>query len=206
MLVVSIVESSFERALEIAKQYKFVELILDKLDFSALQIEQIIEVSEKTIITGLLNSNNPFLVNIMTNENVIVDIPFDSLLEQENILETFSNVQLLLSYHYWNNFTELLNSKKIDSIIKKMIATSNDVKQISYFKIAVTINTEEEEKKFFSLFEQYAGLKGKLILIPLGKKFQHSRTKSLTLGSPFMYCYVDKPATECQLHYNEYKI
>jgi len=205
MLVISIVDSSFERTLEIAKQYKFVELRLDEIDFSVNQIEQIVEVSEKTIITGLLDCYNPFLVNIINDEKVIIDIPFDSLQEQKNILDTFSVVEILVSYHRENNSTELFNLNKIDSIIKKMIAINDEIKRINYFKIAVTINTEAEEKKYFSLFDKYPEIKGKLILIPFGKKFQYSRIKSLKLGSPLMYCYIDKPATECQLHYDEYE-
>ena len=201
--IVTLSETNYLRALEIAEEYKYIELRLAKLKLSILQIKQIINASEKTIITDFLSSSNPFICNILTNEKIIIDIPFDFLADNKNNFDIFSDCQILVSYHFWNNFTELLNDNKIYSIIEKMIEASNVLK-INYFKIAVMINNEEEEEKFFSLFEKYSELKGKLILIPLGKKFQQSRIKSLELGSPFMYCYVDTPATDCQLHFSNY--
>ena len=198
--IVTIVETNYFRSLEISKEYKNIELRLDKLDFTIKQIEQIIDVSDKTIISGILHSDNPFIFNIMTNPKVIVDIPFDFFVKNEK-LDTFSNCDVLISYHHSGNFATLFDTK-IHSMIKKML-TVGDILKVSYFKIAVTINDTQEEEKFFSLFEKYSDLQGKLILIPLGKKFQLSRIKSLELGSPFMYCYVDKPATECQLSYEQ---
>ena len=199
--IVTIVETNYLRTLEIAKEYKNIELRLDKLNFSAKQVEQIINASEKIIITNALQSNNPFIFNLITNQNVIVDIPFDFLFDGNNNLDVFADCQVLVSYHYDGSFAKLFDTK-IHSMIKKMLTVS-DILEVSYLKIAVTINDTQEEEKFFSLFEKYPELKEKLILVPLGKKFQYSRIKSLELGSPFMYCYVDKPATECQLSYEQ---
>jgi len=200
--VVTIINTEYLRALEIAKEYKYIELRLAKLKLSIQQIKQIIDASEETIITDFFASDNPFLCNILANKKVIVDIPFDILLDEKTNFEAFSDCQILASYHYWNNFTELLNSNKLYSTVEKIIAASDNLK-INYIKIAALINNEQEEEDFFLLFDKYPDLKGKLVLIPLGIKFQYSRIKSLELGSPFMYCYVDKPATECQLSYEQ---
>ena len=203
--IVTLSATNFEKALKIANEYKFIELRLAKLNFSLQQIKQIIDVSEKIIITDFFDSNNPFLCNILNSKKIIIDIPFEFLLDEKNNFDTFSNCQILISYHNWNNFSELYETKQIFSIIDKMI-TVEKILKINYFKIAIIINNEQEEEQFFSLFEKYSEQKEKLILIPLGKKFQQSRIKSLELGSPFMYCYVDIPATDCQLSYAELDI
>jgi len=203
--IVTLSATNFEKALKIANEYKFIELRLAKLNFSLQQIKQIIDVSEKIIITDFFDSNNPFLCNILNSKKIIIDIPFEFLLDEKNNFDTFSNCQILISYHNWNNFSELYETKQIFSIIDKMI-TVEKILKINYFKIAIIINNEQEEEQFFSLFEKYSEQKEKLILIPLGKKFQQSRIKSLELGSPFMYCYVDIPATDCQLSYDELDI
>lgn len=205
--IVSISDTDFLQALKIAIQYKYVELRLDKLDFTDDDVIDdilcIIEAAELTVLTGIQKYNYIEFPKEYESK-IIIDYPVE-LIDNLHLHYYFNNYKSLkmLSIHHWNGVDSINNIQNIISYLEMILKKYNyKFEYFDFIKIAVKIKSEEEEDVFFDLFNRYKNLSEKLILVPLGVKFQKSRAKSLYMGSPFMFCFVDKPATPCQLSYN----
>jgi 3-dehydroquinate dehydratase len=203
-LIVSIVNESFEKIIEFANVYKKIELRLNQLYLNNEQILKVIDSSDLVVITDIaeLDSTNSFhKINFSNNqlEKIFIDCPVEKI-ENENLIKYIENPNLkkILSYHQWshienieNIFTYFLEKKEIN------------ISKYFIIKIAVLLENIDEINTLFSLFTKYPDVN--FILIPLGKKNQKMRIKSIEFGSKYAFCYVNNPVTDCQLHYKDYE-
>ena len=129
---------------------------------------------------------------------IYFDCPIEKI-ENNNLTKYIDNpkIKKILSYHQW---TKNENINNIFPHLLEKIGTN--ISKYDIIKIAVIIENIVEEEQLFSLYTKYPDYD--FILIPLGKRFQKARIKSLKLGAKYMFCYINNPITDCQLHYNEY--
>jgi 3-dehydroquinate dehydratase len=200
-LIVSIANENYKEIIEIATEYKKIELRLNQLYLHNEQILDIIDSSELVVITDIadLDSMHKFYqisFNRQQLEKIIIDCPVEKIKNLTKYIEN-TDVKKILSYHQWTNI------EKIEYIFPNILEKiGTNISKYSIIKIVVLVENIGEWNKLFSIFTEYPNFD--FILIPLGKKFQRVRIKSLELGSKYMFCYVNNPITNCQLHYREY--
>ena len=202
-LIVSIINESFEKIIHITSVYKKIELRLKQLSLTNEQIISIINISELVVITDITEldvTHNFHKINFNAKqiEKIIIDCPIEKI-ENKNIIKYINDtvIKKILSYHQW------LHTEKIENIFPNLLEKiGTNINKYFIIKIAVLVENSDEEYTLFSIFNNYPDFN--FILIPLGKKFQKARIKSLELGSKYMFCYVSNPVTDCQLHYEEY--
>ena len=202
-LIVSIINESFEKILEFANIYKKIELCLSKLNLTNEEIFQVIKCAELVVIKDIteLDDTNNFHKISFNNEQlkkIFIDCPFEKI-DNKNLIKYIKepNIKKILSYHNWSKF------KKNENIFSYLLEKLEiKISKYSIVKIAVLVENIDELNILFSLFAKYPNIN--FILIPLGKKFQKNRITSLELGSKYMFCYINNPVTDCQLHYDDY--
>jgi len=202
-LIVSIANENYKNIINFAKKYKKIELRLKELQLSNAAIINVINIAEIVVITGIseLSAINSFH-KICFGDNhfakIYIDCPVGKI-ENNNLIKyiTNPNIKKILSYH------QCPNNEKIVNIFPYLLEKiGSNISKYDIIKIAVIVENIVEEEQLFSFFTKYSSYN--FILIPLGKQFRMSRIKSLKLGSKYMFCYVNNPITNCQLHYNEY--
>ncbi len=198
-LIVSIIDEPFETVIELAKKYKQIELRLSQLVLANEEVINIINAADLVVITDIaeLEDGNIFhKINLNSViEKIIIDCPIDKI-KSKKLLKYIDNhdIKKIFSYHNISYTSDIFLSILEKNSIK---INKNDI-----IKIAVEMESIAMVYELFSIFDKY--LDYNLILIPLGKKFQRWRVKSLELGSKYMFCYIHNPVTDCQLHYMEY--
>ena len=198
-LIISIVNEKYENIIELAHKYSKIELRLAQLSLTNQEIINIINASELVVITDIaeLKDNNDFHKINLNNviEKIIIDCPVDKI-ENKNLLKYINKpyVKKIFSYHN-NAFSYSIFSYILEKI--KTQFNKNDI-----IKIAVEVKNIDDICDLLDFL--YQNFDYNLILVPLGKEFQQWRKKSLQLGSKYMFCYINNPACDCQLHYEEY--
>jgi 3-dehydroquinate dehydratase len=202
-LIVTIANYSFDEIVEIVKNYKQIELRIDKLNLSSEQILTIIDLAELAVITDFSENLDTTFPEIKTtdkqSQNVIVSYSHhrSEFFEQYPFYRN-SNVRKMLSFHSFDTQNDSI-TKLFDDLITKYFDD-----RFKYIKFAVYIETQEHLNELYDVRRKYRELSEKLILIPLGEKFKYERKKFLECGIPYMFCHLGRPVFSYQLHYSDY--
>ncbi len=201
---VSISEGSPIETIQLLKKYGFVELCLDKLNYSSFELASIIPFAERVILSCSTWNKAEFFSKILMSAKQganIIDIPvqYVSSLTVNRIRASITGLmpRLIISYHNFDSFKSWKN--ELEVVINKMEKYSAD-----YYKIAVVCDTRKEINYLFSFYKSLdAGIQNRLILVPMSTKFPESRVEAFKLGIPFMYCHAGKANAPGQMLYED---
>lgn len=202
-LCVSITEGKPIQIIPVMQKYGFVELCLDKLNYSAFELASVIPFADRVIASFSTCKQEDILSYVLCAAKCganIIDIPIrylNSLIvnrAKDNMTGFMS--QLLFSYHNFGSYD--IWKDEIEKTIERMHIFSPD-----YYKIAVFCQTRAEIDYLFSFYKRFENLREKLILVPMSDKFPQARVEALKLGTQFMYCHIGKPQAPGQMLYED---
>jgi 3-dehydroquinate dehydratase I len=208
MICLSIEANNFDECFEIIKTHDFVELRLDKCNFTNEEINIFFSYPIKFIATCRPGfhpdeKRKELLMNAIQAGTEYIDIEIDSdltFLEELMKLAREYNTKIILSYH---NYIETPTLTILLEIIKSCFEKGADIA-----KIACKVNSKDDCSRIFSLYELTHPLipsqegksviehrasnielpqEGKLIVIGMGDLGRITRIAAPYLGAPFTY-------------------
>jgi 3-dehydroquinate dehydratase type I len=175
MICVSIGTENYEKQLEYASKFDFVEYRIDLCKPDMLQIQQVISNSNKIILSFRDNSDLRCIDKFDFSSVYMIDIDYNIIDSKIDEFIVLLKSKLILSYH--------LNYFNYNEIIKLIENDRFTVPKIK--KIAVHIDNTEELDELYSIYAKFRNKN--LILIGMGDLAKESRIKCLEYGAPFTY-------------------
>ncbi len=203
IICVSLNEKTFADYKKTAQKYDFVELRLDLFNFSDEELNKLLELKTKFIVSfldtkTLETKKTEKLKQAIKLGADIIDI--DINISEKNIKNLVSytkqnNCKTIISYH---NFNKTPETETLENIINKINKFSPD-----YIKIVCQANSIYDFSKIKPLYKNYKNL----IAFNMGEKGKNSRIDAIKLGSPIIYVSSQKGKETAagQLSFDEFK-
>ena len=187
-ICVSLGNISFDDCLKAVETYPLCEIRIDLLDFTDEEFEMIFSAGERLVATyraGTVSDQErkEMLLKAIAWGAFYVDLDLESDHEFfSEVLEQADEVccMVIASYH---NFSETPSSSELINIADRIYEPL-----IDYVKIACRVNADDDLKRIFSLYDDYADL----VAFGMGELGTSSRAKILELGAPFTYAALDE--------------
>lgn len=189
MICVSIADLSVSEAIKIIESNELSEVRLDRIKFTAGDIEKIFSTNNKTIATyrpvDTVNDNDrkKTLIDAINAGATYVDIEVENNDEFKNeIIEAarLKNCKIIISYH---DYSKTPVMRELEQIMKWCYESNGDI-----VKIACHVDSVEGCSRLLSLYSY-----GKpVISIGMGHEGKITRIAATLLGAPFTYASIDE--------------
>jgi 3-dehydroquinate dehydratase type I len=188
MICASIANTSYENCLAILEKEDFVEIRIDKLDFTDSQFETIFRHPTNTLATCRIEgmSEETRLNNLRNAINWgadIIDIEIEAEEQYRKKIVNYAKEKgkkVIVSYH---NFIDTPSESELNSIMLTCYKLGADIA-----KIITTVNNNTDRLKVLSLYKDTSH---KLIAFGMGEQGKLTRALSVVLGAPYTYAAPD---------------
>ncbi len=205
MICTSIMVESLEQAEKMASIYPFVELRVDNVVLCRENLENLIKINNKLIITcrksGLTKQERQ--TNLLRAVDAGVSYIDVGLEESHSLIMNLrknmsSEQKLIISYH---NNESLPPMDELLSLINICFDSGADIA-----KVACQCNSRTDAAKMLALYSGQA-FQSRLISIGMGDKGKITRIAGVAMGAPFTYARADegKETAPGQFAYSEMK-
>ena len=183
MICVSLSNIAFKECLALAKEESFVEFRFDLLDFTPDQVQQVVNVSQRSIATYRPDAKDPdrrmqTMITALKAGASYVDIELEeeSYYRKELIsaARTYGR-DVIISYHNYDHTPDASRLKKIVASCKKSGA---DV-----VKIACQVISEKDNRSLMGLYPE----SDRMVVIGMGKKGLITRIAAPFVGAEFTF-------------------
>lgn len=187
MICLSVAEKSFEKCEKILKENELVELRLDLCKFSDEDVKKLFSIPTNIIACYRPDKKSEEerskqLKIAMEAGASYVDIELEAPdnYKKELIKTAKENkCKIIISYH---NYEKTPLIEELKQVLSWCFDSGADIA-----KIACLSNSQAENARLISLYDQKEGFDKKIIVIGMGEKAKFTRVASIVLGAPFTY-------------------